>query len=147
MDLKSLMVDSKEVWIDFPGLKGFKVKVANPSRTEITKLRTKCTSQKFDRKTRQLVETLDEERFVAEFTKATVKDWSGLTIGHLETLVLIEPGTHSLDTEVEYSEESAEMLVNNSQEFDQWLNEVVFDLGNFRSGTKGKSAGKTGKTV
>ena len=56
MDLKKLMVDTKSVWIDFPGLKGFEVEVANLSRKELTGLRKKCTTTKFDRKTRQAVE-------------------------------------------------------------------------------------------
>ena len=44
MDLKKLMVDTKAVWIDFPGLKGFEVEVANLSRKELTGLRKKCTT-------------------------------------------------------------------------------------------------------
>ena len=38
MELKKLMVDSKAVWIDFPGLSGFSVEVANLSRKELTAL-------------------------------------------------------------------------------------------------------------
>ena len=34
---------------------------------------------------------------------------------------------------MDYSEENAQTLVENSSEFDNWLNEVVFDLENFRS--------------
>ena len=37
--------------------------------------------------------------------------------------------------------------MTNSSEFDTWLNEVVFDLDNFRTGTKGPSPRKTGKTI
>ena len=147
MDLKSLMVDSKSVWVPYPGCKGFEVEITNLSRKELIKLRTRCTSQKFDRKLRTVIEDLDEERFVEEFTKATVKNWKGLTIEHVESLVLIEIGDNPPETEVEFSLENAQMLVSSSTEFDQWLNEVVFDLDNFRTGTKGKSAGKTGKTV
>ena len=36
-----------------------------------------------------------------------------------------------------YSRENAEVLVENSSEFDNWLNEGVFDLENFRSKPKG----------
>ena len=43
-----------------------------------------------------------------------------------------------LQAEVEFSEENAEILVTNSAEFDTWLNEVVFDLDNFRSTSEGK---------
>ena len=35
------------------------------------------------------------------------------------------------------------LLVENSSEFDNWLNEVVFDLENFRSGSKNKNTGPT----
>ena len=56
----------------------------------LTAMRKKCISQKFDRKSRQLIEELDEEKFVKEFTKGTVKNWKGLTLEYLETLILIE---------------------------------------------------------
>ena len=141
------MVDTKSVWMDFAGLTGFSVEVANLSRKELTALRKRCTSQKFDRKTRQLMEDIDEDKFVKEFTKARVKNWKGLTVEHLETLLLIDTENQDSKTEVEFSTENAEVLVTNSSEFDTWLNEVVFDLDNFRTGTKGKSPRKAGKSV
>ena len=147
MELKKLMVDSKSVWIDFPGLTGFEVEVANLSRKELTNLRKRCTTQKFDRKTRQLVETLDEERFVTEFADSSIRNWKGLTVEHLETLLLIDTENQDPSAEVEYNKENAEVLVTNSSEFDTWLNEVVFDLENFRGKPKGKSTKKTGKTT
>jgi hypothetical protein len=140
MDLKKLMVDTKAVWMDFPGLSGFEVQIANLSRKELTGLRKRCTVQKFDRKTRQVVETLDDEKFVKEFAIATVKNWKGLTIEHLETLLLIDTDGKNPEENVPYSEENAEILVSSSTEFDSWLNEVVFDLDNFRSGGKRESA-------
>lgn len=136
MDLKKLMVDTKAVWMDFPGLSGFEVQIANLSRKELTGLRKRCTVQKFDRKTRQVVESLDDEKFVREFAIATVKNWKGLTIQHLETLLLIDTDGKNPEEPVTYSEENAEILVSSSTEFDSWLNEVVFDLDNFRSGGK-----------
>lgn len=142
MELKKLMVDSKSVWMDFPGCDGFSVEVANLSRKELTSLRKRCTSQKFDRKTRTLREDLNEDKFVVEFSKASIKNWKGLTLDHLETLILIE-SPDDPEKEVPYSEENAEVLVANSTEFDTWLNEVVFDLDNFRSGTKRTSPKKT----
>ena len=145
MELKKLMVDSKSVWMDFPGLDGFSVEVVNLSRKELTNLRKRCTIQKFDRKTRMLQEDLNEERFVTEFSKGTIKNWKGLTLDHLETLILIDKGEKDPNEEVPYSEENAEVLVSNSTEFDTWLNEVVFDLDNFRSTTEGRSPKKTRK--
>lgn len=141
------MVDSKAVWMDFPGCPGFEVEVANLSRKELTGMRKKCITQKFDRKSRQLLEELDEEKFVKEFTKGTVKNWKGLTLEHLETLILIDAGGEDPSKEVEYTAENAEVLVANSSEFDTWLNEIVFDLDNFRTGSEGGEPPKTGKTV
>ena len=141
------MVDSKSVWIDFPGLSGFSIEVANLSRKELTNLRKRCTTQKFDRKLRQLVEELNEEKFVTEFSEASIKNWKGLTLEHLETLILIDAGDQDPSTEVEFSRENAEILVSNSTEFDTWLNEVVFDLENFRAGTEKPSPGTPRKTV
>jgi len=136
MELKKLMIDTKAVWVDFPGLSGFKVEVANLSKKEMVGLRKRCTTQKFDRKTRQAVEHLDEDKFVAEFTKAVVKNWKGLTLEHLETLLLIDMEGKNPDDTLEYSDENAEVLVNSSTEFDNRLNEVVFDLDNFRTERK-----------
>ena len=137
MDLKQLMVDTKAVWIDFPGLKGFEIEVVNLSRKELTGLRKKCTTTKFDRKTRQAQEELDEEKFVSEFSRAVIKNWKGLTLAHLETLLLVDIEGKDASSELEYNEDNAETLVSSSTEFDTWLNEVVFDLDNFRTGSKG----------
>ena len=145
MDLKKLMVDTKNVWVDFPGLPGFEVEVANLSRKELTGLRKKCTTTKFDRKTRQPVEKLDEDKFVVEFTHGVVKNWKGLTLEHLETLLLVYIEGKDPKQELEYTDENAETLVSSSTEFDTWLNEVVFDLDNFRSKPKAGAITKAGK--
>jgi hypothetical protein len=147
MELKKLMVDTKSIWIDFPGLENFQIEVSNLSRKELTGLRKRCTSNKFDRKSRQIVENLDEDKFVKEFAKATIQNWKGLTIAHLETLILIDTDNQDPAAEVDYSEENAEILVTNSTEFDTWLNEVVFDLENFRSKGKTESPRKVGKAI
>ena len=60
MELKNLLVDTKTTWVEFPGLDGFEVELANLSRKELVALRKKCTQQKFNRKTRAFEETLDE---------------------------------------------------------------------------------------
>ena len=141
------MVDTKAVWIDFPGLKGFEVEVANLSRKELTGLRKKCTTTKFDRKTRQAIEDLDEEKFITEFSRAVIKNWKGLTLEHLETLILVDIDGQDPKSELEFTTDNAETLVSSSTEFDTWLNEVVFDLDNFRTGAKNRASGKAGKVL
>ena len=142
MDLKSLLVDSKTTWVEFPGLDGFEVELANLSRKELIALRKRCTQNKFNRKTRAFEEVLDDDKFVKEFTDATVKTWKGLRLKYLEDLVLVELGSNEPESMLPYTEENAQQLVENSNEFDNWLNEVVFDLDHFRSAEQAKTKGQ-----
>ena len=140
MELKNLLVDSKTTWVEFPGLDGFEVELANLSRKELVNLRKRCVQNKFNRKTRAFEETLDEDKFVEEFSKSTVKGWKGLKLGYLEDILLVDISGQDPEMLMDYSEENAKLLVENSQDFDNWLNEVVFDLENFR--TQGKEEDK-----
>jgi len=143
MELKSLLVDSKTTWVEFPGLDGFEVELANLSRKELVALRKKCTNNKFNRKTRAFEESLDEDKFLVEFTAATVKGWKGLKLKFLEDLLLADVSKQDIENELPFTDENAKVLVENSSEFDNWLNEVVFDLENFRTDFKGKAKGET----
>ena len=133
MELKSLLVATKTTWVEFPGLDGFEVELANLSRKELLALRKRCTQNKFNRKTRGFEETLDDEKFVKEFTQATVKGWKGLKLKYLEDLVLVDLKGQDTEIELDYTEDNANQLVDNSSEFDNCLTEVVFDLDNFRT--------------
>ena len=98
--LKTLMVDTKSAWVEYPGLRGFEVEIANLSRPEMIALRKRCIETVFDRKTRAPIEKLNEEKFVAEFTKASVKNWRGLKIKHLEELLLVNIDDQDPDADV-----------------------------------------------
>ena len=142
MELKSLLVDSKTTWVEFPGLDEFEVELANLSRKELIALRKRCTQNKFNRKTRAFEEVLDDDKFLEQFTEATVKSWKGLKLKYLEDLVLVELGNNDPEKEMPYTQENAIQLVENSNEFDNWLNEVVFDLEHFRSAEQAKTKGQ-----
>jgi len=138
MELKSLLVDTKTTMVEFPGLDGFEVELANLSRKELVALRKKCTQNKFNRKTRAFEESLNDEQFVKEFSQSTVKGWKGLQLGYLEDLLLVDLKDQDPKTLLDFTEDNALQLVENSSEFDNWLNEVVFDLENFRTGSERK---------
>ena len=142
MELKNLLVDSKTTWVEFPGLDTFEVELANLSRKELMALRKKCTQNKFNRKSRAFEEILDDDKFVKEFSLATVKGWKGLKLEYLEDLLLVDLSNQDTNQELEWTEENAVQLVENSSEFDNWLNEVVFDLDNFRSTVKKQDKGE-----
>jgi len=141
LELSKLVVDTKSTWMDYPGFDDFSIEIAAISRKELNALRKRSTTQTYDRKARVMVETLDEKAFVLEFTDATIKNWKGLTVKILDSLVLMDVGTHAMTEEYEYSKKHANELVTFSTEFDTWLNEVVFDLDNFPSRTETESTG------
>lgn len=139
MNLKSLMVDTKSAWIPYPGLKGFEVHVTNLGREKLVALRKSCIETRFDRRTKLPIEELDEKKFIRAFTDATIKDWRGLKLSYVEQLMLVDISGENPDAELKYTQDDAELLVSNSGDFDTWMNEVVFDLDNFRSERNGGS--------
>ena len=135
MNLSELMVDTKSAWVEYPGYEGFEVEVVNLSRPELTALRKRCLLTKFD-KARKPVEELNEEKFIAEFTKATIKNWKGFKYKFLEDLMLVDLSKVDPEKELPYTQENAKLLITNSAEFDTWVNDTVFDLENFRTESK-----------
>ena len=64
VSLASLLTPSKTVSVDYPGTDGFSVDICYLAREELLKLRNRCVSQKFNRKTRAFEEALDEDKFL-----------------------------------------------------------------------------------
>lgn len=133
MNLKNLMVDTKSAWVSYPGLDGFEVNVVNLGRERLVNLRKSCVETRFDRKSKLPIEELNEKKFIRAFTDATIKGWRGLKLSHVEQLMLVDISSEDPNAELPYDQDNAELLVSNSADFDTWLNEVVFDLENFRS--------------
>ena len=95
VSLASLMTASKTVSVDFPGYSGFSVNLCYLAREELVKLRKRCVSTKWNKRTHQAEEEMDEDKFAAEFTKACVKNWKGLKLKYLEDLILFQHSNHS----------------------------------------------------
>jgi hypothetical protein len=131
VSLASLMTPSKTVSIDFPGYADMSVKVCYLGREELVKLRKKCISTKFSKKTHQAEEVLDEEKFLTEYCKGVIKGWSGLKYRYLEELLLVDISALNPDDELVFTQENAELLMKNSTDFDAWVTETVSDLENF----------------
>ena len=85
---------------------------------------------------------MNDDKFVEEFTKATVKNWKGLKLKYLEDLVLVDLKGQDQEALLPYTDDNAKLLVDNSSEFDNWLNDIVFDLENFRSPEQGNNKPK-----
>ena len=131
VSLATLMTPSRTVEIDYPGYEGLKFNITYLAREELIKLRKKCVVTKFDKKTRQPVEELNDEKFLVEYTKAIVKGWSGLKYKYLEELLLVDVSSLDPEDTLAYTQEHAELLMKNAGEFDTWITETVGDLANF----------------
>ena len=131
-NLSDLLTPSKTATIDFPGYDGFKVKVTYLAREEMLKLRKKAVTTKINRRTRQPEEELNEEIFLKEYCKAVIKGWSGLKMKHLVQIIPVdEEKLSDMEATLPYSLENAQILMENSNDFDAWLTETVGDLANF----------------
>ena len=131
VSLASLMTPSKTVSVDFPGYSGFSVDLCYLAREELVKLRKRCISTKWNKKTHQPEEDLDEEKFIVEYTKAVIKGWKGLKYRYLEELLLVDVGELDPDDELPWTSDNAELLMKNATSFETWVTEAVGDLENF----------------
>lgn len=133
MSLRSILVDTKEVSVQFPGHEGFTVTLGAISREVLRKIKKEATKTQMDSKLRMPIERLDEDKFAELFTNAAVKGWEGLTYSVLASLTLIdEDAVSDMEALIEYSPEDAITLLKESQIFDTWVNEVVYDIARFR---------------
>jgi len=131
VSLASLMTPSKTVSIDFPGYAGMSVDLCYLAREELVKLRKKCVTTKFNKKSRQPEEELNEEKFLTEYCKAVIKGWKGLKYRYLEELLLVDVSSLEPNDCLPYTLENSELLMKNSTTFDTWVTETVGDLENF----------------
>lgn len=147
MNLSELMVDTKSAWVEYPGYDGLEIELVNLSRPELIALRKRCVVTKFDKTTRKQVEELNEDKFISEFTKATIKNWKGFKYKYLEDFILVDLSKVDPNAELPYTQENARLLTANSTEFDTWINDTIFDLDNFRTRTEGVDVASAGKVA
>lgn len=129
LSLKSLLVPSKTVEVEFPGFDGFKLKLSFLSRETLVSIRKKSTKTTF--KNRQPVEELDDKLFLKLYVAAAIKGWSGLKYKYLAELAPTEFNEEDSDKEVGYSEDNALALMEASANFDSFISETVSDLSAF----------------
>lgn len=131
-NLSDLLTPSKTTTVEYPGFPGFELQLTYLSRDEMLKIRKKSVTTKFDRKTRQPIEELDEKLFLQEYTKSIIKGWKGFKLKYVAQMLPIdEDKIVNPENELPYSHDNAMALMENAGDFDNWLGEVVNDLANF----------------
>ena len=129
ISLKSLLVPSKAVSVEFPGMPGFVVDLAFLSRETLLNIRKKSTKTTF--KNRQPHEEFNEDLFLQLYVDNAVKGWKGFKLSYLEQLAPVDLTDQNPSDELEFTPENALYLMKASSGFDSWVSEQVSDLGNF----------------
>lgn len=136
LSLKTLLVPSKSVQVEYPGMPGFVVDLAFLSRETLLSIRKKSTKTSF--KNRQASEEFNEDLFLQLYVENAVKGWSGFKLSYLEQLAPVNLAGQDLDNTLEYTPENALYLMKNSSNFDAFVSEQVTDLGNFSTSNSSK---------
>ena len=131
VSLKSLMTPSKTVTIEYPRFEGMTVDLCYLAREELVKLRKRCLSTKWDKKSHQPLEEFDEDKFIVEYCKAVIKGWKGLKYKYIEELLLVDISSLDPEDELPFTADNSELLMKNANDFDTWVTETVGDLENF----------------
>ena len=140
VSLKSLLVPTKEVEVEFPGMTDFKLKLCFLSREELMKIRKKATKTEY--KNRQPVESLNDDLFLQLYVDASIKGWDGLKFSYLEQLAPVDVSGQKPDDVLGYSRENALYLMKASANFDSFVSETVTELANFQAPSGAKSVSK-----
>jgi hypothetical protein len=129
VSLKNMLVPSKQITVEYPGMPGFEINVCFLSRETLQTIRKKATKTTF--KNRQPVEELNDDLFLELYVRGSIKSWTGLKMRYLEQLAPVDISDQDPEAELEYSDENALYLMKSSVNFDSFISEQVTDLGNF----------------
>jgi hypothetical protein len=122
------MISDKIIEVEFPDSNGFFVNLAYLSRDKLVKIRNRSLVVKFNKRSRQREEEVDNEKFLEEYSREVIKGWRGLTIRELARIMPIETAGSNLDKEVPYTEEDALALLQGSPIFDQFVTDCMNDF-------------------
>jgi len=133
LSLKTLLVPSKSVETEYPGMPGFVLQLSFLSREILLNVRKKSTKTTF--KNRQPQEEFNEDLFLQLYTENAIKGWSGFKLKYLEQLAPVDLTGQDLEDFLEFTNENALYLMKNSSNFDAFISEQVSDLANFSNGS------------
>ena len=130
--IKSLLVTGdKTIDVEFPELDGFVVTISYVPREDLLKIRNQALVYKFNKRTRQREEEVDNDKFVEAYSERVIKGWKGLKVKHLPKLLPVDISNMNSEDDIPYSGEEALDLLKNSSIFDQFITDTVNDLEKF----------------
>tara|TARA_B100000424_G_scaffold257678_1_gene238867 strand:- start:1524 stop:2012 length:489 start_codon:yes stop_codon:yes gene_type:complete len=144
--IASLMATETVVDVEFPDIEGFIISLVYLNREDLVKIRNQSLTFKFNKRTRQREEEIDNDKFLAAYTEKAIKNWKGLKVKHLPMLLPVDISSMDSEENIEYSVEEARDLVTNSTIFDQFITDTMNEFEQF-SITKKETDEKNSQTT
>ncbi len=129
--IASLMATETVVDVEFPDIEGFIISLVYLNREDLVKIRNQSLTFKFNKRTRQREEEIDNDKFLAAYTEKAIKGWKGLKVKHLPMLLPVDISSMDSEEDIEYSVEEARDLVTNSTIFDQFITDTMNEFEQF----------------
>ena len=95
------------------------------------KIRNRALTYKFNKRTRQREEEIDNDKFLEGYAEKAIRNWSGLKAKHLPDLLPADISDMDPEEDIEYDEEDAIELLKNSTVFDQFITDCMNDYESF----------------
>ena len=129
--IKNLIAKETTSWVEFPDIEGFEIELVYLNREDLMKIRNRSLTFKFNKRTRQREEEIDNDKFLEEYSREVIRGWKGLTIRELARILPIDTSGAEMEKEVPYSEDDALELLKNSTIFDQFVTDCMNDFEMF----------------
>ena len=129
--LKNLIAKETTSWVEFPDIDSFEIQLAYLNRDDLMKIRNRSLTFKFNKRTRQREEEVDNDKFLEAYAEKSIKDWRGLKAKHLPILFPADISSMDPEENIEYDEEDALELLKNSTIFDQFITDCMNDFEQF----------------
>ena len=131
MDISKLIKKEATVWAEYPDplMEGLEVEIAHVPRETLQKIRTKSMKVSYSRKTHQPEEEMDNDMFLKLYCEAVIKGWKGFKYNYLKEFMPVDLSSiRDLEADMEYTADSALVLMKNSTIFDGWITQLVSDI-------------------
>ena len=139
VSIANLKAKEKIISVKYPD-SDFEVEVRYLDRDRLVRIRNNSTKLKWNKNSREREETTDNDKFLDLYAKEAIVSWTGLTVDLLKELMVLDlPEDVDLSEEVEYNEENALGLFQNSSSFDQFITDVMADIESFSTDKKEKA--------
>jgi hypothetical protein len=129
--IKNLIAKETTTWVEFPDIDGFEINLRFLGREDLMKIRNSSLTYKFNKRTRQREEEVDNDKFLEHYAEKAIAGWKGLKVKHLPILLPVDISSMDSGEEVEYSTDDAIELLKNSTIFDQFVTDSMNDFEQF----------------